>query len=74
MEENPEAFAQVYMLYVPLEVNGHPLKAFVDSGVSVPVSVSASVSVSAGMTMCVCMRCEKWFAQNRVDCFCSTNC
>eukprot|EP00850_Spirogloea_muscicola_P008509 SM000045S16254 [mRNA] locus=s45:582830:586859:+ [translate_table: standard] len=32
LEYNPEAFAQVVMLYVDVEVNGVPLKAFVDSG------------------------------------------
>lgn len=32
MEEMPEAFARVHMLYVNLEVNNFPIKAFVDSG------------------------------------------
>lgn len=32
MEETPEAFARVHMLYVNLEVNNEPIKAFVDSG------------------------------------------
>ncbi|KAL0362971.1 UNVERIFIED_CONTAM: protein DNA-DAMAGE INDUCIBLE 1 [Sesamum calycinum] len=32
LEYNPEAFARVVMLYVDMEVNGVPLKAFVDSG------------------------------------------
>ncbi|KAG6545501.1 hypothetical protein Mapa_013103 [Marchantia paleacea] len=32
VEHNPEAFARVIMLYVDMEVNNVPLKAFVDSG------------------------------------------
>ncbi|KAG0613906.1 hypothetical protein M758_6G138300 [Ceratodon purpureus] len=32
IEHNPEAFARVIMLFVDMEVNGFPLKAFVDSG------------------------------------------
>ncbi|CAH1450985.1 unnamed protein product [Lactuca virosa] len=32
LEHNPEAFAKVVMLYVDMEVNGIPMKAFVDSG------------------------------------------
>lgn len=37
LEYNPEAFSSVCMLYVNMEVNGFPLKAFIDSGAQMTI-------------------------------------
>ncbi|KAK9166089.1 hypothetical protein Scep_001280 [Stephania cephalantha] len=48
LEYNPEAFARVVMLYVDMEVNGVPLKAFVDSGAQSTI-ISKSCAERCGL-------------------------
>ncbi|GMH24397.1 hypothetical protein Nepgr_026240 [Nepenthes gracilis] len=48
LEYNPEAFARVVMLYVDIEVNGVPIKAFVDSGAQSTI-ISKSCAERCGL-------------------------
>ncbi|XP_022734619.1 DNA damage-inducible protein 1 isoform X3 [Durio zibethinus] len=48
LEYNPEGFARVVMLYVDMEVNGVPLKAFVDSGAQSTI-ISRSCAERCGL-------------------------
>lgn len=49
LEYTPEMFTSVHMLFISLEINGHPVKAFVDTGAQATI-MSTRLAESTGLT------------------------
>ncbi|KRX01002.1 UBA-like protein [Pseudocohnilembus persalinus] len=49
MDQHPEFFGRISMLYINISINGHPIQAFVDSGAESTI-ISASLAEKCGLT------------------------
>ncbi|QLG71098.1 hypothetical protein HG535_0B01360 [Zygotorulaspora mrakii] len=48
-EYTPEVFTTIHMLYISIEINGHPVKAFVDTGAQMTI-ISTRLAEETGLT------------------------